>query len=292
MSSIRRVAAAFMCSVILLASVPQSSPAQNLPEKKFVSTITGKNHQMLRRFFSSLGDVVDVFNVKVEKLVLSLLPKEYRTGCKKMVDSWGKDAKGTESLAPRTIFVKTMPDSVIQAFVIYTCYSQAKGFGDHYYDERLAAFTIDHTSTTMAVLPFGLQCQDCSELSRVGMYEDSLAVEGHQVVTVISSLSNDNPCCGKTQSIEEHYLHYYRLDPRTVTPIASILEYRKEVNHGQDGHDSTTLYTTNRYVERSGDGSVRKIIMNYTEAVNDKPVRGGIHTYAWNAKRHGFDITY
>ncbi|HUL42972.1 MAG TPA: hypothetical protein VLY03_01305 [Bacteroidota bacterium] len=292
MISMRHHAVTVLSSCFLLFCFALQSPAQILPEKKVVTTITGRNHQTLRKFFASLGDIADVFDDKVGNLVVSLLPKEYRTGCKNMVDLWGKDAKGTQSLAPRTIYIKTMPDSIIHVFVVYTCYSNAKGFGDHYYDERMAVFTVGHSSTTMTMLPFGLQCQDCNELSRVAMYEDTLSVDNAPLVSVISSLSNDNPCCGRTRTIEEHYLHYYRLDPHSVTPVASILDYRKEVNHIEAGHDSTTLYSTNRYVERADDGSLRKIVMNYTESVNDRPIRGGIHTYMWNKKRHAFDITY
>ena len=282
----------FVCflSVIMILFQTKTAVGQNLPETKVPPTkITGKRHATLRKYFLSVDDVTDDFDKPIEKILMDLLPAPYRTGCKEMVNLWGPKAKGTSALLPRGVYLNTMADSVLHIFLAYTCYSSAQGFGDHYYDERLALLTIERTASTFFMLPFSQQCASCSELSRIGLSEDTLQIADQPVISIISSISNDNPCCNQSRTLEERYRYYFKLDNHSVTPVASLLDYRKESGHFENGSDSIAEYSATRWLEFDQSGNIKKIVSNYTEAVTNQPTRAGAITLIWNRKRQAFD---
>jgi hypothetical protein len=290
MKTYTRVIFVCLLSIIMIVSQTKMAAGQNLPETKVPPTkITGKRHATLRKYFLSVDDITDDFDQPIEKILMDLLPGPYKTGCKEMVNLWGPKAKGTSALLPRGIYMNTMPDSVIHIFLAYTCYSSAQGFGDHYYDERLALLTIERTASTFSMLPFSEQCTQCSELSRIGLSEDTLQIADMPVISIVSSISNDNPCCNGSRTLEERYRYYYKLDNHSVTPVASFLEYRKESGHFENGSDSIAEYSATRWLEFDKTGNISKIVSNYTEAVTNQPTKAGIITLIWNRKRQAFD---
>jgi hypothetical protein len=235
---------------LLLAALLLSFPARggNLPQTKSAVVITGKQHQALRAYARLLGDTPEEFTAPIEKILLTALPKAYRTGCAQMVATWGEHTRRTETLMPRPLYFRMMADSTRLLMLAYTCFSSAPTYGDRYYDERLAALTIGKSSSTLAMLPLARECATCSELSHLGLQDDSLRIGGAPAITIASGVSNDNPCCGVTTSVDEKRLHYYLLDSRGVTPVAEMLEYRKETSRSAAGGDSTTIYSVKRFL--------------------------------------------
>jgi len=289
MRTITHISFVGLLTVLLITSGAKMM-GQNLPETKVPATkITGKHHRTLKNYFTSLDEMPDEFDKPIEKLLTDLLPRAYQTGCKQMIALWGPTAKGSDALVPRAVYIKTMPDSVIHIFLAYTCFSNAQGFGDHYYDERLALLTIDQNFSTFSMLPFSQQCTQCSELSRIGLSEDTLQVAGTSLITIVSAVSNDNPCCNRSKIIEQRFRYYYKLDAHSVTEVASFLEYRKETDHLENGSDSTLEYSTIRWLDRDKTGDISKIIMNHSESVDDHPTKSGLITLIWNRKRQAFD---
>jgi len=261
----------------------------NLPQRKISVAIKGKQHQALRAYVRTLEGTPDGFPAAIEKILTSALPKEYRKGCTEMVAEWGETARRTEMLLPRPLYLATMPDSTRHVVLAYTCFSSAPTYGDRFYDERLAALTIGRAGSTLVMLPLARDCNACSELSHLGLQDDTLQIGGAPAFTITSGVSNDNPCCGGTTSVDEKHVTYFVLDGRGVTPMVSMLEYRKEVDHAEGGEDSTTVYAARRYLEKDARGNVARILGQYELSINGEPTRRGIVEFIWNQKRKAFD---
>lgn len=286
----KRLCAGLLLVAAALLCCPQYADAgRTLPRTKATVTIKGKDHRTLRAYFRSEGVAPDDLDDPIDNILLKALPPSFRTGCRQMIAGWGAKAKGSDELVPRGLELFNGEDSVMYAFVAYTCFSSRPEFGSLYFDERLAVLTIGTKSTSLTLLPLQVPCDTCRGLSTFSIVDDTLRMGGLPVVTIATKQSNDNPCCGSAPASEEVDLYYFRLGPRGITTIANLTDHRKQVLNGADGKDSVSEYSTSRSLEFDPAGNVSKILTAYVISANDKPLRQGTISLIWNRKRQAFD---
>lgn len=289
---IRRFCAALLIGAVAALAAPSGARAgHTLPRVPVNVTIKGKDHRALRAYFLSQGVAPDDFDDAIDKILLKSLPPAYRTGCREMIEGWGKKAKGTSELVPRGLQYMMTPDSVIHIFAAFTCFSTRSEFGSTYFDERLAVLDIGTQSTRFAAYPLGPRCDTCTGLSTFSVADDSLKIGGSPMISIAVKSSNDNPCCGGRGEprVDEVSLWYFRIGPQGAAPLGSLLNHRLTTSKGTAGKDSVSEYTSSRTLNRDADGNITQIVDAYILTVNDTPVRQGSVSLIWNRKRQAFD---
>jgi hypothetical protein len=255
----------------------------NLPQTSAKIIIKGKNHLQLKKYFEPLEDGAPAIDSTIEKFLIQLFPKSFDKGCKDMISAWGKEAKGTASKALRVVYLKNYSKNLQQVFIAYTCYSYASGFGDKFYDERLALLTIDSISSSLTTLPHGEQCNICSDLSRIGMDEE-LKIGGISAISILFSTSTKNPCCEGKDLKEEVIEKFYILGPTMVKDVLTIVKHRIEKFHKDNSVDSVATYEADCNFDKDPSGSIRQIDVDYSSTLNNSPEQKGVLRYAWNKK--------
>ncbi len=274
--------------IILLFSNSDLFSGLNLPQSSAKILIKGKNHQQLKKYFEPIEDGIPSIDTTVEKLLIKLFPKSFDEGCKEMIATWGKEAKGTASNVLRVVFMKNHSKNLQQVFLALTCYSSASAYGDKFYDERLALLTIDSTSSSLVTLPHGKPCDTCSDLSRIGMNEEWEIGRKH-AVSILFSTSTRNPCCEGDYLKEEVIEKYFLFDPPNVKDILTIVKRRSERFHRDNAIDSVVVYETNSNINKDANGSILKIDVDYSLTVNNAPVNQGVMWYTWDKKLKKFE---
>jgi len=266
-----------------------TSAQLNLPQLKVEVNIKQKDHKTLLKYFGQFEQAPTEFDSKIEKLLLSLFPKEYKKGCESMISHWGEFTKNTASNALRILYFRKTEKNVYQIFFAFTCFSNAQGYGDKYYDERLAVLNLDSVSSKLTIYPHSKPCDNCSELTRMALEEDTLTVNGNPFIGFIFGVSSKNPCCDGPTNFNEEILKFFILEPTNVIDALTFSKYRKETVHDDVLGDSTTLYQTQIDIEKDNKGDLSKITIYHTTTVQDEPGRGGMIWYTWNKKARRFD---
>ena len=260
---------------------------QNLPQSHAQIQIKGNDHKKLKTYFESLQQPPQEFDSLIERILIKQFPKSYTRGCSDMISKWGKDAKGSASSLVRVVFIKNHSKNLQQVFVAYTCFSKALGYGDRFYDERLALITIDSTSSSLTTLPNAPTCDSCSGLTRIGVDEE-FQIGGKPAVSFMFATSNKNPCCDTSIVKEEIIEKFYILGSPEVKDALTLLKRRTEVYHFANKVDSTAAYMTDVNYEKDAKGDITKIVLTYEKLSNDISLHQGILWYTWNKKAKTF----
>jgi hypothetical protein len=261
----------------------------NLPQLKIEKSIHGKDHKQILSYFTPLEIPPSSLDENISKIVMKYIPKEYRDGCKGMISKWGSLAKGTEATVLRTLTIKNIPGSAEYIFLALTCFSTAPGYGDKYYDERLLILSIQNDSTKLTVIPSGKPCDECSDLTRIGLEDDTLSIGGEPAVSINFGSSSTNPCCDGPVSVSEHKIKIFQTSNAGIKDILSLTMERKETIRDDVMGDSTTQYAALIDFEKYKNGTIMQVNVNHKTTINDSTSNRGVTWYTWNRKARRFD---
>ena len=274
-------AALFLFSIFSFAG-------SNLPQLRAEIKIKGNDHLQLRKYFAPFTEPPDPLEDTISTLLLKHFPKEFKTECKEMIEQWGKSSKGKSSSVVRVVYFKNYSANMQYIFLAYTCFSSAEGFGDKYYDERLALLTVENDSSKLLMLPNNKPCDKCSDLTRIGLEEDDISIGNSPAVCVVFGSSNMNPCCETTGKTNEITLKYYILEQKGVREVLTVLKERNEIFPNPVRGDSTITLTTVISKEKDAKGNISKITVDSNSSNGDKKSHS-FAWYTWNRKARWFD---
>lgn len=279
-------------TALILACATQSFSANNLPQLKIEKKITGKDHDQIASYFAPHSTPPSSIDDQVQKIILKQVPKEYKNGCREMIAKWGDVAKGTESMVLRALTVIEVPGSAKHIFTALTCFSTAPGYGDKYYDERLIVLSIEKNSTGLSIFTSGKPCSDCSELSNLGLEDDTLSIGDKPVVLLNVGSSSKNPCCDGPFSLKEHKVIFYQVTGKNVRELLSVTMERTENVHDDIMGDSTSQYFALTDYVKDAKNNILQININHKTVINDSISGIGVKSYLWNRKAGRFEEGY
>jgi|GEM_PF-1426876 len=283
----RKITEAFITtSLLFLLSGAALSAGKTLPQLKLDVTITGNNHQQLKDYFEPMEEAPGGLSDKIGTLLIKLLPKAYSSGCREMVSAWGKKAKAKTDNVVRVLYINKRIKKLQQVLLAYTCFSAAEGYGDKYYDERLALLSVDSSFSRLTMMPHASPCDTCTGLTHLGFREE-LNIGGIPAVSVIVATYGENPCCKGTPLKEDFTVRYYILEPGGMKQVLSLQKHRLET-YGLPSGDSTALYDAEIELNKDSDGSIKKIVSSFEIKINGSSVRHSFLAYVWNRKMRGF----
>ncbi len=276
--------------LLLLLLVPAgiSLAGSNLPQSSSRIPIGGRDHRTLEAIFRGLSQTPVSMDSTAEKILIRLLPRQFRQRCDAMVASWGARAKGSASLLTRPLYLKRASDKATILLLTFTCYSRAPGFGDRYYDERLALLTVRKSASSLLLIPGGTDCDTCNALSHID-FGDELAAGGDTCVSIVTAGSTDNPCCQSDSRTEDMFTRFYLLRPDQAALVLALPTSRLEKVRDAGGRDSTTAYRADLFFEKDQAGRIRAIVVSGETTFNDRTSLQSHARYEWNAKRKQFD---
>ncbi len=260
----------------------------NLPQSQFQVSIKGKDHTQLKKYFEALTDLRDQLDDKIEQLISRNFPKEYKVGCKQMISAWGEIAKGTESTILRVLYFKNHHKNLQQVLLVYTCFSNTKEYSNKFYDERLALLTIDDGSSQLKMIPHSKPCDNCSELTHIGL-EEEMQIHGIPSISILMLTSNENPCCDGPVIFREEIKKYFTFEVTGVRELLSFVTNRTEILHDDIAGDSTTVYKSYINVDKDKQENINKITISWEILANDIPKKNGMQQYTWNRKMKAFE---
>jgi hypothetical protein len=276
-------------TIFSLAIIFASYAGNNLPQTYPENIIKGKDHKDISTYFSQLEIPPSDLDADISNKIKKHLPKELQNGCREMIAKWGSIAKGKDSTALRALTIRQIPNISKYIFFALTCFSTAPGFGDKYYDERLMVLSIHKDSSKLTIFSSGKPCKDCTDLTRIGLDDDTLMIAGTQIVSINFGSSTNNPCCDTPVSIDEAKIKYYQIAKEGVREILSIIRNRKEIFYDKVMGDSTTIYEAAIDFEKNNLGFISQVNINHTTSINDIQTGRGIIRYIWNRKANRFD---
>ncbi|MBI1806595.1 MAG: hypothetical protein HYR76_06035 [Ignavibacteria bacterium] len=289
MSTIAKLCCSLLLFSFVLLSPSISLAETTLPQTRIDVTIKGKQHDELKKYFGSLHEKPDILDEKIGQTLSNLMPKSYRNACRTMISKWGSGAKRTASSVMRVMYLRNVSENHQDILLVYTCYSSAKQYGDKFYDERLALLSIDSASSTLRTIPHGKPCTTCSELTRIGIVEDTLQIDAQPALSIAFATSHNNPCCTDSIAREEIVYHYYKLERSDLVEMAVIQHHRWEVNPTSPG--DTTTYDSRISHETDPAGNIIKLISDYDVTLKGQSIEHRILFYRWNKKSHRFEET-
>lgn len=275
--------------LLLFLVITSAYSGNNLPQLNINKTIHGKDHKQILSYFSPLEIPPSSLDENISKIVMKYIPKEYRDGCKRMISKWGSLAKGTEATALRTLTIKNIPGSAQYIFLALTCFSTAPGYGDKYYDERLLTLSIQNDSTKLTFIPSGKPCDECSDLTHIGLEDDTLSISGQPAVSINFGSSTTNPCCDGPVSVIEHKIKFLHITNTGIKEVLSLTMERNETIHDDVMGDSTTQYTALADFEQDNNGNIIRVNINHKTIINDSTTSRGVIWYTWNRKANRFE---
>ncbi|MBI5020765.1 MAG: hypothetical protein HZB59_04960 [Ignavibacteriales bacterium] len=274
---------------LLFIFITSTFPGNNLPQLNIEKSILGKDHKQIFTYFNPLEIPPPSLDDSIGKIILKYLPKEYKIGCKEMISKWGSTVKGTESTVLRVMAIKNIPGSAQHVFLALTCFSTAPGYGDKYYDERLLTLSIQSDSTKLKFIPSGKPCNECSELTHIGLEDDTLSIGGEPAISINYGSSTTNPCCDGSVSVIEHKIKFFQITKLGIKELLSLTMERSETFHDDVMGDSTVQYTSLIDFEKDKNGTINRVNLNHRTTINDSISNRGVTWYTWNRKAKRFD---
>jgi len=287
MRTYKQIELIFIVSVLLFVCCSITAAGFNLPQKQFRVEIAGDNHLQFKKYFAPKWELPEEFDTTIANLLIQSLPKAFDKGSKEMISHWGKSALRAASKAVRVLLIKNFNPAHQQILLTYTWYSAAPGFGDQYYDERLALLTILDTSSRLLIYPPANPCEKCADLTHIGM-GDELRIGGQSAVSIFFNTSNKNPCCDTSRVKEEVYMKYYILNQSEMKECLTLLQQRTERFHIFKGNDSTAVYTATISYNKDQSENITSVFSESNVASNDEILKTEIHSYSWDKKRQLF----
>jgi hypothetical protein len=260
----------------------------NFPKKEYTISITGTNHVQIQKYFSPLWELPEEFDTTIANILTQSLPKESDSANKKMISRWGKPALKGASKAVRTLYMKNFNPTHQQVLLSFIWFSTSPGFGDKYYDERIALLTVLDTVSQLMIFPTINQCDKCPELTRIGFNEE-LRIKEQTAISIYFNLSNINPCCDTSKVKEETYIRYYILTPQELKECLTLLQDRIERFHSPKGADSSASYAASITFDKDPEENIRRIFSEYSKFSNDTVTEKQSLIYIWNNKRNKFE---
>lgn len=273
----------FLSSMILAQS--------NLPQVAMTVTIKGKQHRTLQTYFQSLREAPEPIDSAVERTIVNLMPKKFRDGCRKMISSWGKVARGSAASFVRALYVHTPTDGQQRVLLTFVCYSRSPEYAEKYYDERLVLLTIDSASSTLATIPHGSPCDNCSDLTRIAV-GDPAKIGGQTAIPLTFSSSTENPCCDGVHTVEEEFYRYYVFEPAGIRQMLSLLKHRREVYHDDVEGDSITSTQSEVTIEKDEEDNIVRVTASVATTSTGQPTRMVNEVYVWNRKMKKFEQVF
>jgi hypothetical protein len=275
--------------ITLLIPVTNIVGGSKLPQVKATSVITGKDHLHLKSYFEAQTHLPNPFNDSIGMLLLKYLPKEYKKGCKDMIATWGTETINSSETAVKLLHLVNYSKNNQQILLVYTCFSSAKEYGDKYYDERLAVLHVDSATSSITMIPHDKECNNCTELSQIGLYEDTLKINNSPAISIIIGKTNENPCCGSTDKIEEISIKYFTTDPEAFKEQLTLVVSSEETFHNDQDEDSTVVQKNDIETIRDKVGNIISIILSTETIINGSNAKRGMVKYGWNRKRKAFE---
>ncbi len=296
----RRAATLFAAALVAAAAGLESEArtgALNLPSLQTQVVIEGPSHRVLRHALTSRRDDRSwAADDQVAKILADALPRALRAGCNEMITTWGENLAGTARLAARPLYVGTQAEGGFrQALLAFRCFSAGvRDYYDHdYYDERLALLAVGSDATYLSLIPHAPACAGCEDWSDSALVHialgEALRLGGKRGVSLVVSISSDNPCCGGADSLEAERVVWYLLDGKTAKPVASALRRQKRGSGDAEEGDTLTVYHGTITSEKDQTGGVVQITSRYSITENDEPKGEGVLRYRWNAKNEEFE---
>ncbi|MDI6765972.1 MAG: hypothetical protein QME52_04020 [Bacteroidota bacterium] len=286
---IAKISSIILLTLFLSASLTSYLIAGlNLPQSHYQVSIKGKDHAQLKNYFEPLTGTPGQIDDKIEQLITRYFPKEYKDGCTQMISAWREVAKGTASTVLRVLYLKNHDKNLQQVLLVFTCFSGTKEYGDKFYDERLVLLTIDNLSSQLKFIPHSKPCDNCSELTRIGL-EEEMQIHGISSISIIMLISNENPCCDGPDIFKEEIKKYFTFEVNGVREVLSFVTNRTETLHDDIAGDSTTVYKTDINVDKDKQENINKITISWELLVNDIPKKNGLQWYTWNRKARRFE---
>ncbi|UCG60928.1 MAG: hypothetical protein JSV52_11440 [Candidatus Zixiibacteriota bacterium] len=277
-------------SVLLLiwlsAVVTTSVSAQrrvNLPLTDVQVSIEGEAQEALRVFFSNfvMTDTATL-GEQVEEILIGMVPIAYDSGCTSMIGHWGSDPTNVPGSLFRPIYVYTGKDPAsVVVLMAYRCFSYRDYYRDTYYDERLTTLTITESETKLAFLPHWWKCKDILALSKISVAE-SYHIVGDILLSLVFSMSGENPCCNGPFSCDEEKINYYLIGEGGVRPVASVVKHKEDYYHNDVEGDTEVIYDAEITVVEDADGNALEIVSVYTIKENDELREEGTLRFIFN----------
>lgn len=263
----------------------------NLPQLDTLISVSKIYHEQL---IASLGDIEMAGPVELdenlERILIEILPAEFAMGCDETIMHWGTIAANSADLAVRAIYSRTIPDTERrQVLLVYRCFSDYEGYAYKFHDERLALLTVDDSVSTLQMLPHAEDCDNCSELSKIDL-EDVLRAGGEPMLSLVFSVSNENPCCDGPYGYSAEDVHYYLVQQDGLKQVASVTRVKQEYFHDDAAEDLEVVYETAVELLTNADGDVVEIIGQHVTKENEKIVESGDDRYVWNEDRKVFEL--
>jgi hypothetical protein len=265
-----------------------------LPQSRIEVSVKGRYNTQLWNYFGHMRSAPGALDSSIGQTLISLLPKIYRRAGQQMVNSWGKSAKGSASEAARVVSVGSIRAGKLGVTIAYTFFSPKEGFGEKYYDERLAFLILDSTASTLMMIPNDKPCAACSELTHIGVVSDTLKIDDKPAMQIDFQKVNNNPCCRPADGSlrEEVTTKFFTLEPNDLRERLSFVEKVAETLHSHDGGaDSTSTRRAEITMERDPAGNIIRIvsIMHIDKPQDAKEQQ--IDAYVWNRKSKRFELT-
>jgi len=278
-----------LCCLVLLP-VSGALGRVNLPHLDTQAPVADMYHDQLKTFFAEAeeGKAVRI-DENIERILIEMLPAEFASGCSEMVMHWGTNAADSDDLAVRAIYLRKAPDTERrQVLLVYRCFSHYEGYFDKFHDERMALLTIDDSVSTLQMLPHAEDCENCLDLSRISL-ENILEAGGEPMLSVVFSVSSENPCCDGPYSYSAEYVHYYLVEQDGLKQVASVTRLKQEYFHDDAEEDLEVLFETAVELLTNSDGDVVEIVGQHVTKENEKITESGEDRYLWNQQRREFE---
>lgn len=280
----------FIFTNFLILSEPKAIGRLNLPQQNIQISITDKNHKTLKKFFKNFKITNSkALNKGIERVLIDLIPENYHLVCKEMISHWGTVAEKSSDFSVRIIFIKNYEDDnkSKQIFLVYRCFSSYTGYIDQFFDERLAVLRINNNDSTLSFLSHAKDCENCSDLSQINL-DQIVSIKGEPLVSLIFSVSNENPCCGGPFQYSEERINYYLFQHDGVKQVASVLKHKEEYHHDDVGGDVDIIYDAKVEFQKNPKGDITHIISEFSIKENNQVKETGKIEYIWKRKGKNF----
>lgn len=284
---------AFFFVSVTLGEVEGGHPTGrlNLPQTPFAQILKGKAHQEVKALFTGKG-ISQLFQPnrpvpeEAQRILLGLLPPAFRAGCREMVGGWGEVARGTEQLAVRFLSLHKLGQD-LQIFLAYRGFSSHEVYRETFYDERLAVLSIHGTFSSFRIIPHDPDLPEDSTLSRLN-FGEILDLPGATGFSLLVSRSSENPCCGGPASFHEERLMIFVFSPEGVNEALSVPLYVEDLQHDDQGGDTTTTYRGKISFEKDPKGDLTGLELTYQKASGGEMVSQGVARYFWDKEKKKF----
>ncbi len=260
----------------------------DLPHTQGQNRIEGKDHAVLRGYFSRFGEgkVNRPPDDQVRAVLSRSISEMDKDECSETTDQ-SEETLGKSTSGVRVLFVESgKEERPIRALLAYRCSHRQQDNSSR--DERLASISIYEGSSNLAEIPVESTLEACQELVRI-VPQKEVHIGGKNVVGLDFVTTNDVPyCVDSASSIREEKINFFLFDDREIRPAGSVLVSRDETPRNHDNDGVRTVYTAGLVFRKDMKGNIVGILAPFTVKTSNGRSDKGMLRFAWDGNRGAF----